>query len=132
MLKLGKLHFWKWNLLRRKRRRWAYSCFYFVRFRPGFHQNPRYLEEDEAFFYNKTKIVRRLTSRQRSGVTSQQYLRPRRFDSTIKGVPKLRFEPVSFLFLVFLSVKLRGVTKVYNCVETSFLRDHRRLLFHHR
>ena len=45
--------------------------------------------------------MRRLHSRQRSGVVSQQRLRPRRFDSTVKRVPKLRFEPVSFLFLVF-------------------------------
>ena len=44
--------------------------------------------------------MRRLHSRQRSGVVSQQRLRPRRFDSTVKRVPKLRFEPVSFLFLV--------------------------------
>ena len=29
-------------------------------------------------------------------------LRPRRFDSTIRRVPKLRFERVSFLFLVCL------------------------------
>ena len=44
--------------------------------------------------------MRRLHSRQRSGVVSQQRLRPRRFDSTVKRVPKLRFEPVSFLSLV--------------------------------
>ena len=44
--------------------------------------------------------MRRLHSRQRSGVVSQQRLRPRRFDSIVKRVPKLRFEPVSFLFLV--------------------------------
>ena len=43
--------------------------------------------------------MRRLHSRQRSGVASQQRLRLRRFDSTVKRVPKLRFEPVSFLFL---------------------------------
>ena len=47
-------------------------------------------------------LVRRHTSRQRSGVLSQQRLRPRRFDSTVKRVPKLRFERVSFLFLVCL------------------------------
>ena len=41
--------------------------------------------------------------RQRSSVASQQHLRPRRFDSTVKRVPKLRFEPVSYLFLVCLS-----------------------------
>ena len=32
-------------------------------------------------------------------IVSQQRLRPRRFDSTIKCEPKLRVEPVSFLFL---------------------------------
>ena len=65
----------------------------------GSHQNPRYLEEEEAFFSQcEVKIVRRLHSRQRSGVVSQQRLRPRRFDSIAKRVPKLRFEPVSFLF----------------------------------
>ena len=29
---------------------------------------------------------------------------PRRFDSTVKRLPKLRFEPVSFLFLVCLYI----------------------------
>ena len=37
------------------------------------------------------------------GVASQQRLCPRRFDSTVKRVPKLRFESVSFLFLVCFS-----------------------------
>ena len=41
-------------------------------------------------------------NRQRSGVASQQRLRPRLFDNTVKRVPKLRFEPVSFLFWVCL------------------------------
>ena len=49
--------------------------------------------------------MRRHTYRQRSGVASQQRLRPRRFDSTVKHVPKLGFEPVSFLFLACLSIK---------------------------
>ena len=40
-------------------------------------------------------MVRRLHSKQRSVVVSQQRLRPRHFDSTVKRVPKLRFEPVS-------------------------------------
>ena len=47
--------------------------------------------------------MRRHTSRKRYGVASQQRLRPRRFDSIVKRVPKLRFEPVSFLFLVCFS-----------------------------
>ena len=69
----------------------------------GSHQNPRSLEEDDAFFLQcEAKIVRRHNSRKRSGVASQQRLRPRRFDSTVKSVPRLRFEPVSFLFLVCL------------------------------
>ena len=50
--------------------------------------------------------MRRLHSRQRSGVASQQRLRPRRFDSTVKRVPKLRFEPVSFLFLACFWIKV--------------------------
>ena len=40
-------------ILRRKRRRWAYSIFHLVRFRPWAPaQNPRSFEEDVAFFYN--------------------------------------------------------------------------------
>ena len=39
--------------LRRKRRRWAYSFFHLVRFRPWDPtKTPRFLEEDAAFFYN--------------------------------------------------------------------------------
>ena len=52
-------------ILRRKRRRWAYSIFYLVRFRPcmGSRPNPRSLEEDAAFFLQcEAKIVRRHTS----------------------------------------------------------------------
>ena len=68
------------------------------------HQTPQYLEEDEAFLLqSEAKIVRRHTSGQRFGVVSQQRLRPRSFDSTVKRVPKLRFEPVSFLFFVCFS-----------------------------
>ena len=54
------------------------------------------------FFSLFTKIVRRHISRKRSGVASQQRFRPKIVDSTLKRVPKLRFEPVSFLFLVCL------------------------------
>eukprot|EP00493_Phyllostaurus_siculus_P020280 UN20605 len=48
----------------------------------------------------RSKIVRRLHSRQRPCVVSQQRLRLTRFDSLVKSSPKLRSEPVSFLFLV--------------------------------
>ena len=64
--------------------------------------------------------MRRLHSRQRSGVVSQQRLRPRRFDSTVKRVPKLRFEPVSFLFLVCFWIEIttsRWAIWVYLIVE---------------
>ena len=40
-------------ILRRKRRRWAYSIFSFGTLQAlGSCQNPRSLEEDAAFFYN--------------------------------------------------------------------------------
>eukprot|EP00493_Phyllostaurus_siculus_P012938 UN13127 len=48
----------------------------------------------------RSRMVRRLHSRKRSGVVSQQRLRLRRLDSLVKRSPKLRSEPVSFLFLV--------------------------------
>ena len=35
-------------ILRRKRRRWAYSIFHLVRFRPS-RPNPRFFEKDAAF-----------------------------------------------------------------------------------
>ena len=62
------------------------------------------LEEGEAFYDMRNKIVRRLPSWQRSGVVSQQRLRLRRL-TLVKRVPKLRFEPVSFLFLAFFSLE---------------------------
>ena len=51
-------------ILRRKRRRWAYSIFHLVRFRPWDPaKTPRSLEEDDAFFLQcEAKIVRRHTS----------------------------------------------------------------------
>ena len=50
---VGKTSLLEVNLLRRKRRRWAYSIVHLARFRPlGSRQNPRSLEEDTAFFYN--------------------------------------------------------------------------------
>ena len=40
-------------ILRRKRRRWAYSTFSFGTLQAlGSNQNPRSFDEDEAFFYN--------------------------------------------------------------------------------
>ena len=56
------------------------------------------LEEGEAFYDMREKIVRRLPSWQRPGVVSQQRLRLTRL-TLVKRIPKLRFEPVSFLFL---------------------------------
>ena len=49
--------------------------------------------------------MRRLRSRQWSGVVSQQRLRPKRFDSAVKRVRKLKSEPFPFLFFVCFSVK---------------------------
>ena len=79
-------------ILRRKRRRWPYSYFSPGTLQAlGSDQNPRSLEEDEAFFTMRRKY---------SETTHLLGSIPRRFDSTVKRVPKLRFEPVSFLFLV--------------------------------
>ena len=68
----------------------------------GSHQ-PSVLEEDEAFLTMRSKIVRRLPSWQRSGVVSQQCLRLRRL-TLVNRVPKLRLEPVWFLFLACSSL----------------------------
>ena len=44
------------NLLRRKRRRWAYECYLFGTLQAlGSHQPPRYLEKDERFFTMRSK-----------------------------------------------------------------------------
>ena len=99
---VGEASFLEVNL-RRKRRRWAYH-FYLVRFRPWDPTNPRFWKKTKHFLTMRSKIVRRLPSWQRSGVVSQQRLRLRRFDSLVKRSPKLRFEPVSFLFLVCFSI----------------------------
>ena len=73
----------------------------------GSRQNPRYWKKTQHLFLQcAVRIVRRLHSRQRSGVASQQRLRPRRFDSTVKRVSKLRFEPVPFLFLACFWIKV--------------------------
>ena len=97
---VGKTSLLEVNLLRRKRRRWAYSFFIWYASGPGIPPKPSIFGRRRSIFLQcEAKIVRRHTSRQRSGVVSQQRLRPRRFDSTVKRVPKLRFEPVSFLFL---------------------------------
>ena len=89
-------------ILRRKRRRWEYLFLFDTLEALGSHQTPRSLEEDEAFFTMRSKDseTTHLQAAVRTGVASQQRLRPRRFDSTVKRLPKLRFEPVSFLFLV--------------------------------
>ena len=91
-------------ILRRKRRRWVYSIFSFATLQAlGSRPTPSIFGRRRRIFLQcEAKIVRRHTSRQRSGNASQQRLRPRRFDSTVKRVPKLRFEPVSCLFLVCL------------------------------
>ena len=51
-------------ILRRKRRRWAYFIFSFGTLQAlGSNQNPRFLEEDAAFFLQcEAKIVRRHTT----------------------------------------------------------------------
>ena len=51
-------------ILRRKRRRWAYSIFSFGTLQAlGSNQNSRFLEEDDAFFLQfEANIVRRHTS----------------------------------------------------------------------
>ena len=80
------------------------------------------LEEDEAFYDMRKKIVRRLPSWQRSGVVSQQRLRLRRFDSLVKRSPKLRSEPVSFLFLVCFSFTTStSPTAIFNSRTTKIL-----------
>ena len=51
---VGKTPLLKVNLLRRKRRRWAGRIHFLFGMLQvlGSHQNPRSLEEDDAFFYN--------------------------------------------------------------------------------
>ena len=71
------------------------------------------LEEGEAFYDMRDKIVRRLPSWQRSGVVSHERLRLRRFDSLVKRSPNLRFEPVSFIFLHEISKKNRIPTMLF-------------------
>ena len=70
---------------------------------PGIPPKPSIFRRRRSIFLQcEVKIVRRFRPRQRFGVVSQQRLRPRKFDSTVKRVTKLRFEPVSFLCLVCL------------------------------
>ena len=71
----------------------------------GSHQNSRSLEEDEAFFTMRSKDSETTHFQAAAGVASQQRLRPRRFDSIVKHVPKLLFKPVSFQFLVCFSIE---------------------------
>ena len=70
----------------------------------GFHQ-PSFWEQGEACYDMRNKIVRRISSWQRSGVVSQQRLRLRLL-TLVNRVPKLRFEPVSFLSLTCFSVEI--------------------------
>ena len=124
---VGEASFLEVNL-RRKRRRWAYH-FYLVRFRPWDPTKPRFWKKTKHFLTMRSKIVRRLPSWQRSGVVSQQRLRLRRFDSLVKRSPKLRSEPVSFLFLVcffyqffwFVPCCLKISTGF--CFEMTFLKN---------
>ena len=72
--------------------------FYLVRFRPwGPTKTLDFGRRRSIFLTMQSQDSDTITFQ--SGVVSQQRLRPRRFDSTVKRVPKLRFEPVSFLFL---------------------------------
>ena len=117
---VGKASFLEVNL-RRKRRRWAYH-FYLVRFRPWDPTNPRFWKKTEHFFLTmRSKIVRRLPSWQRSGVLSQQRLRLRRL-TLVKRIHKLRFESVSFLFLVCFSIFLSRMT----LINFNYSADHKK------
>ena len=71
------------------------------------------LEEGETFYDVRDKIVRRQPSWQRSRVVSQQRLRLRRL-ALVNRVPKLRFQPVLFLFLACFSIIK------YRSIETAF------------
>ena len=66
----------------------------------GSHQTSIW-EEGKTFYDMWNKVVRQIPSWQRSSV-SQQRLRLRRL-TLVKRAPKLRFEPVSFLFLACFS-----------------------------
>ena len=71
------------------------------------------LEEDEAIFLTmRSKIVRRLPSWQLSDVVSQQRLQLRRL-ALVNRIPKLRFDPVSFLFLSSFSFSILVLVGVY-------------------
>ena len=60
---VGKTSLLEVNLLRHKRRRLAYSFLFGTLQAMGSHQNPRSLEEDDAFFLQcEAKIVRLHTS----------------------------------------------------------------------
>ena len=76
----------------RKRQRWIYCLLYASG--PGIPPT----------FGLGRRLVRRLPSWQRPGVVSQQRLWVRRL-TLVNRVPKLRFEPVSFLFLACFSIK---------------------------
>ena len=73
--------------------------FYLVRFRPWDPTKTLDLWKKTKHFFTMQSQDSGTTALQQSGVVSQQRLRPRVFDSTVKRVPKLSFEPVSFLLL---------------------------------
>ena len=98
----------------RKRRHWAYF-FHGALQALGSHQ-PSILEEGEAFYDMRNKIVRRLPSWQRVVVVSQQRLRLRRL-TLVKRISKLRFESVSFLFLACFSKLINYILLKYTYAE---------------
>ena len=71
----------------RKRRRWAYSIFHLVRFKPWDPAQVLDLSKKTPHFF---------TMRSKDSETAHL------FDSTVKRLHKLMFEPVSFLLLVCL------------------------------
>ena len=76
---VGKTSLVEMNLLRRKRRHWAYSFFHLVRFRPWDPTKTFDLWKKTAHFFTMRSEDSEMTPpRQRAGVLSQQRLRPRR------------------------------------------------------
>merc|ERR1711951_285195 len=102
-LKSGKLHFW--NLIYGASVDVGRIIFIWYASGPGIPPTLGFGRRQSIFLTMRSKIVRRLPSWQRPGVVSQQRLRLRRFDSLVKRSPKLRFGPVSFLFLVCFSIQ---------------------------
>ena len=102
--KSGKLHFWKCNLF------YGASVdvgriHFFIWYvsGPGIQPKPSVFRRRRSIFSQcEAKIVRRHTSMVAVRCCVTTTLASETFWSTVKRVPKLRFEPVSFLFLVFL------------------------------